>query len=318
MIESLEDRRLMSASVQLHDGLLVIVGTDGADLVSVQREDQEILVHLNGQTTRFRREDVTEIKVRAMDGDDEINIGSSVKIDARIWGGGGDDEIVCGSGNDTVQGDAGDDWIIGRNGDDLLFGGRGQDRINGRRGRDYLHGGADDDRLRDIRGRNVFHGGAGRDTGLVDPALLGSSVESRRMFVRHGPGLPPSIHDVDDPQVSGTDLFRDDGNLVLEYRNRTASGSHRVEFSKFRLREDGMTEVEVTITVPPNGDTAIQYYSHRWNVDQGADVGLVFKVTHVYLSNEDGVTPIRSESQSTVLLHPPMRRSAPSDTGVYL
>jgi Ca2+-binding RTX toxin-like protein len=50
----------------------------------------------------------------------------------------GDDGINGGSGNDTVTGGPGKDFLLGGSGVDTISGGEGVDRMDGGAGRDYL------------------------------------------------------------------------------------------------------------------------------------------------------------------------------------
>jgi serralysin len=71
-------------------------------------------------------------------GDDTLT-GNDV---ANILGaGGGDDQLIGGNGNDQLIGGTGDDQLIGGNGDDRLSGGRGNDILRGQAGNDELNGG---------------------------------------------------------------------------------------------------------------------------------------------------------------------------------
>ncbi|GBF28145.1 leukotoxin [bacterium MnTg02] len=78
-------------------------------------------------------------------------------------GGGGDDDIDTGSGDDTLIGNDGDDKLRGRDGDDVLFGGDGEDELRGDEGNDVLYGGADNDDIRGDEGDDVLVGGLGND-----------------------------------------------------------------------------------------------------------------------------------------------------------
>jgi Ca2+-binding RTX toxin-like protein len=58
-----------------------------------------------------------------------------------VAGGGGDDTLTGGSGNDYLRGDAGDDTLSGGAGRDTLIGGDGDDVLTGGAGNDTLFGG---------------------------------------------------------------------------------------------------------------------------------------------------------------------------------
>jgi Ca2+-binding RTX toxin-like protein len=101
-------------------------------------------------------------------------------------GGGGDDTIIGGAGNDmlggqggddSVKGGDGDDWISGGGGDDYLVGGSGRDGLTGSLGDDTLDGGAGRDVLYTGRsgpsGHDVYDGGGGIDTLDASNAISG-------------------------------------------------------------------------------------------------------------------------------------------------
>ena len=78
-------------------------------------------------------------------------------------GGGGDNTIKGGRGDDWLSGEGGDDRLVGRGGDDLLSGGSGQDRLSGGGGEDTLFGHGGRDRLSGGSGYDHLHGGGGKD-----------------------------------------------------------------------------------------------------------------------------------------------------------
>lgn len=98
-----------------------------------------------------------------------------------ISGGGGDDELFGGSGNDTMHGGDGDDRMYGWNGsdtmngdanNDLMYGGNdgdtmkggsGNDTMYGEPGRDTMWGGANDDTMYGNDGRDTMYGDDGKD-----------------------------------------------------------------------------------------------------------------------------------------------------------
>ncbi|HYF64691.1 MAG TPA: calcium-binding protein, partial [Herpetosiphonaceae bacterium] len=69
-------------------------------------------------------------------------------------GGAGDDILLGGSGNDTLQSGAGDDLINGNSDDDRLFAGDGNDVLWGGPGHDHLFGGYGNDSL-DVKPRSA-------------------------------------------------------------------------------------------------------------------------------------------------------------------
>ena len=76
---------------------------------------------------------------------------------------GGNDTVVGGNGNETIDGGAGNDIIGGGHGNDVLLGGAGDDQIHGQHGNNQLFGGAGNDTLTSGRQSSVLFGGAGND-----------------------------------------------------------------------------------------------------------------------------------------------------------
>ena len=177
---ALQQRRLMSAIVE--DGVLVITGTSADDRITVyESRDTSVPTYVVGIQTpsipgsdqyfRIPGDGVRSVTVRALAGDDSVNVGVvsrrpdafDLMLPTRLDGGTGNDEIlggrarsfiIGGFGNDTIYGGRQSDWIDGGWGDDVINGNAGNDIIFGRDGNDVLSGGAGDDRL---------YGGTGDD-----------------------------------------------------------------------------------------------------------------------------------------------------------
>lgn len=195
--EQLESRRLMSTSpiaYMMPGGVLTIAGTSGPESITVALKDGRIAV-----SQRIPREtggwniramlyvpvgNVTQIKAVLMNGDDHLSISEQITIQARIWGGPGDDILVGGSGNDVIYGSWGNDNIQGRGGNDWLFGelhndhvygGPGNDMLNGGGGQDYLYGGDGNDLFEARDGiPDLVRGGAGNDRAKLDDTGKGT------------------------------------------------------------------------------------------------------------------------------------------------
>lgn len=76
----------------------------------------------------------------------------------------GDDTLVGGSRNNTINGLVGDDTLNGRAGKDTLNGGTGNDTLNGGAGKDILNGDAGNDTLNGGTGQDTLNGDTGNDT----------------------------------------------------------------------------------------------------------------------------------------------------------
>ena len=90
---------------------------------------------------------------------------SDVTRDLKIMGNGLANDILSGSGNDSINGGAGKDTISGGSGDDKLLGGSGNDMIFGGEGNDTITGGAGNDELWGDEGSDTFiyKSGHGKD-----------------------------------------------------------------------------------------------------------------------------------------------------------
>ena len=95
----------------------------------------------------------------------EFNNGTSIKTDSLLVGTEGDDNLVFGNddvtidllgGNDTIKTGSGDDTLKGGAGDDIIESGAGSDTITGGKGDDNLQGGHGDDTY-------IFNLGDGKD-----------------------------------------------------------------------------------------------------------------------------------------------------------
>ncbi len=108
------------------------------------------------------------ISIFGQGGDDTIVIDESngAMPRAQIFGGGGNDNLISGSGNDMLFGQAGNDTLLGKGGNDLLFGGEGNDTLTGGDGDDQMFGEGGNDRMIWNPGddSDLMEGGAGTDT----------------------------------------------------------------------------------------------------------------------------------------------------------
>jgi Ca2+-binding RTX toxin-like protein len=175
LIETLETRKLMSASpiAYMDKGFLNVVGTPGEDNIVVRMDsnnpDKVVVLQKTMRQSGYgydvktllgvHKSAVQRIRVILGAGDDSATIYDSVKINATIFCGPGDDSGFGGGGNDIVWGGDGNDSIGGKSGNDQCFGERGSDTISGGDGNDNLVGGL---------GRDTFYGGAGND--FIDSA----------------------------------------------------------------------------------------------------------------------------------------------------
>src|SRR5262245_9127985 len=152
VIETLEDRRMLSAS--LVGGILKVTGGAGDDTINLSTDTTRITVGINGVNKRFTRAQVKTISIVSGDGADTITINSGIKQQITIKAGEGNDTVNGGSGREIIFGQGGDDNLLGNGGSDQIQGGDGNDQIDGGAGGDYLYGDGGDD---------VITGGTGND-----------------------------------------------------------------------------------------------------------------------------------------------------------
>jgi Ca2+-binding RTX toxin-like protein len=167
-IETMEERRMLSATVV--DGLLVVAGTNGDDVISfsLNASGSKVKVSVNGDSDAFRLSDVLRISASGKDGHDKIRMNNKngvLEFKARMRGGEGNDTLVGGDmndklfggiGNDLLRGGDGDDDLQGEDGDDNCQGDQGNDVLDGGQGEDELWGGDGDDQGEDEDGDSVL------------------------------------------------------------------------------------------------------------------------------------------------------------------
>jgi Ca2+-binding RTX toxin-like protein len=135
------------AAAGVVNGELIVVGTDGGDLLHVSHAGTSLVVWANGERLGQFAGPVTAIVMDARGGNDLILLAPQVDTDAELYGGAGNDLITAGRGNDRLDGGTGDDFLFGGLGNDVLLGGLGDDWLFGGPGVDILDGGAGRDRL---------------------------------------------------------------------------------------------------------------------------------------------------------------------------
>ena len=170
--ESLENRRVMAAAVDLTpDGLLSISGDADDNRIAVEVSGDRLHVHIDGRSVDYALSDVSSILAQAGRGNDTVRIDRAITLPTRLYGGLGNDRLIGGSGPDLIEGNAGRDQIVGNAGNDLLFGGLGADRISGGAGDDYIAGGSGSDRIHGGQGNDWLFGDATNTypEGAVDP-----------------------------------------------------------------------------------------------------------------------------------------------------
>ncbi|MBW3541220.1 MAG: PKD domain-containing protein [Planctomycetes bacterium] len=128
---------IVHAAVQ--DGDLAVGGTSGDDqIVFTPGENAgEIQVILNGVSLGVFTP-TGRLIAYGLEGNDNIQVASSISLPAWLYGDAGNDRLKGGAGHDVLDGGTGDDLLVGGGGRDLLEGGRGADRIVGNADDDIL------------------------------------------------------------------------------------------------------------------------------------------------------------------------------------
>jgi VCBS repeat-containing protein len=144
-------------------GNLFVTGTTGNDIIVVRPSGTpgRLVVVLNGSVIGdFPRAQVTgRLRVKGLDGNDQITVSLALANPADLYGGAGADILWGGSRADRLFGEGGNDVIYGRVGNDVLVGGDGNDELRGGVGNDVLIGGAGADFLQGSWGSDLLIGG---------------------------------------------------------------------------------------------------------------------------------------------------------------
>ena len=148
-----------------------------------------------------------------------------------IYGYGGDDVIISGTGADLIYGGAGDDTIVLERGNKTIYGEDGNDTLNSRDG-SVMDGGNGDDVLLAHLGKggdNIMTGGEGADTFIFDFAVNKVADQIITDFEVGTDTL--IIHGVEISTLDYTDLpvgfevsENDSGDLVVAFAGDSSSG----------------------------------------------------------------------------------------------
>jgi Ca2+-binding RTX toxin-like protein len=182
-VESLEERLLMSCDIDKVGSVLIIEGTNSADVATVWIDGNKLKAKIvcgNGDSdtkTVKNAASVWEIQFTGLGGNDKFDNQASGKA-ALASGGDGDDTLIGSSADDTLQGDAGNDLLEGRGGNDELKGGSENDTLKGESGADLLQGESGNDAMYGGDQNDTMLGGSGEDTvsgGFGDDSIDGGS-----------------------------------------------------------------------------------------------------------------------------------------------
>ena len=213
--------------VQLHDGELAVMGSNGNDRLALRLQAGnpavlEVDVGDDGTADfSFPRAEIAKISVEGGNGDDSLRIDESNgaftdAIPTTIDGGNGNDTLVGGAGAGTLRGGNGDDNLAGGSGAETLEGGNGNDTIDGNKGNDVaLMGNGDDTFVWDPGdGSDIVEGQNGHDTMLFNGANVSEKVDlsangSRLKFFRDIANITMDtngVETVDFNALGGADL----------------------------------------------------------------------------------------------------------------
>ena len=170
--ELLECRRLLSVSIQVQDGTLIVRGTRRADHIEVSQMlpgggtpiDQagpSLYVTINGRTRRLDSNSIQRVRVDARGGDDLVQMSEDPfytgirpavirfrqTLPTTLLGGAGNDTLIGAEAQDSISGGAGNDLLAGAFGNDTIDGDANNDTITGDSGNDLLRGGNGHDRI---------------------------------------------------------------------------------------------------------------------------------------------------------------------------
>jgi Ca2+-binding RTX toxin-like protein len=156
------DRVEAGAGIDVADG-----GTGTDTLVTTEFTGDLSLTLSTGQTNVAGLSFLNFENVVAGSGSDTL---SGSGFGNRLDGGGGADSILGNAGNDTLLGAGGNDTLNGGDAADQLFGGDDDDSLNGSTGNDLVEGDAGADSIFGGDGLDTLNGGDGNDTILGDRA----------------------------------------------------------------------------------------------------------------------------------------------------
>src|SRR5438105_3645067 len=109
-ITRLESRLLLSGgSTTLHNGLLTVLGTSGADTIVVRSAGGSIVVSVNGHSKSFPASSLKKIVASAEGGNDRMS--NLTSLPSTLRGGSGNDSVIAGTGNDSIDGGSGNDTL---------------------------------------------------------------------------------------------------------------------------------------------------------------------------------------------------------------
>lgn len=197
------------------------------------------------------------------DGHDSVSGGAGADT---IDSGDGHDLVMSGAGNDSVRGGDGDDTLSGEAGDDVINAGHGEDLVNGNDGADSLQGDLGADTVNGDTGNDFLNGGGGADS-------MSGGDDNDTLF---GVGLSDTLFgDAGDDSLDGggsNDLIDGgDGNDTIDAgaTNDTVTGGLGDDLIYGGAGEDSLSGGEGTDSIFGNGGNDSIYGNNGQDVLQG-------------------------------------------------
>jgi Ca2+-binding RTX toxin-like protein len=192
LIERLEQRRMLSASLNATTHVLTVTGTTGPDTISVKVTSGSLTVKVNAATSTFAATAVHKVVVNALAGADHVTLDATVTMPAVIDSGTGAPNFSTG---DVIQGGSGGDTIYVRAPDSTARGGAGNDTIYNYGDGSGIYGEAGNDVLvAKLLGSCAYDGGTGTDT--IDYSNQTTGIVLRNGISGEyygGTGTPPAL-----------------------------------------------------------------------------------------------------------------------------
>lgn len=186
-------------------------------------------------------------------GDPDIGNDTLINIE-NVVGGSGNDTLIGNDGNNALQGVWGDDQLHGNGGDDQLDGGSGSDKLFGGDGNDTLSGGNGADELTGGAGNDTLDGGWGNSSlgdGQIDTAVFSGNAADYQILVGEG------------GYIEVVDLKGNDGTDTLYNIDKIRFGDQEIWVDDLDNGENtAPTDIQLSSNVIPENQSgaAIGYF----------------------------------------------------------
>ena len=225
-IETLESRRMLSASLNATTGVLSVVGTPGPASISfaLTADGTKVTAKVNGKTSTFAKAAVKSIFAKGGASNDSISVADAIKVPAALYA----DGVNAGPSatGEYLKGGGGNDTLVaaGRERGQVLYGGPGNDRLDLNNAPEAeAHGGLGDDKFVRV-GSGLLYGDSGRDTADFSDKFTGrrignaSTLQSQGIFLTDSDPILSGFENFNGTQGSDT-IYGTDGDNVI-YGNR--------------------------------------------------------------------------------------------------